>query len=265
MDEKHFILGGDIKKSLTEGYRFDIKALFKEAFVITKKNYLPLAIASFLTLGLLGLAYVYIFNSLGDEDQTIQILLNYGVTLLLAPPLITALQMMGIHHSIGLKSKANDLFNYFTLIMKLSLTTMIVSLISNSVSVVLTQLFGNIGLQLSIVALLYINMAFCLVYPLVVEKKLSPLMAVKFSFKIVNKNIVQFTFIYLLLMLLFIVAAIPSGLGLFFFVPFYFNFMGIIYRQVCGVSVVATEHTPATQDDNDDNDHNDHNGGGFDA
>ena len=47
--------------------------------------------------------------------------------------------------------------------------------------------------------------------------------------------------------ILFFVAIIPSGLGLFIFIPFYFNLMGIIYRTLCGVGVVATtvdEGTP---------------------
>lgn len=252
MNEKHFILGGDIKKSLTEGYRFDLKSLFKEAFVITRKNYLPLAIASFLTIAFLALAYIYIFDSFGEAEETMQIVLNYIITLLLAPPLLTALQMMGIHHSVGLKTKANDLFKYFNIILKLSLATMVVSLISNVVTLALTQLFGSIGLQLSIVALLYFNMAFCLVHPLVAEKKLAPILAVTLSFKIVNKNLLQFSLIYMLLVLLFFVALIPSGLGLLFFVPFYFNLMGIIYRQICGVSVVAVESSaPTAGDDND--------------
>jgi len=259
MNEKHFILGGDIKKSLTEGYRFDLKSLFKDAFVITKKNYLPLAVASFLTIALLALSFVYIFNSFGEGDETIQLVLNYCVTLLLAPPLLTALQMMGIYHSIGLKSKANDLFRYFNIALKLSLATLIISLISNLVTIALSQGLGDIGLSLSFVALLYFNMVFCLVHPLVAEKKLAPLLAVTLSFKVVNKNLLQFSFIYLILMLLFFVALIPSGLGLLFFVPFYFNLMGIIYRQVCGVSVVASQSNAPTEGDN-----NDH-GAGFDA
>jgi uncharacterized membrane protein len=251
MSEKHFILGGDIKKSLSEGHRFDLKSLFKDAFVITRKNYLPLAVASFVTIVPLGLAYLYIFQSFGEGDQTMQMVLNYIITLLIAPPLLTALQMMGIHHSVGLKTKANDLFKYFNIILKLSLATMIISLVSNVVTLGLTQLFGNIGLQLSIVALLYFNMVFCLVNPLIAEKKLTPFLAVTLSFKIVNKNLLQFSFIYLLLMVLFFVALIPSGLGLLFFIPFYFNVMGIIYRQVCGVSVVAVEGSSPADNDND--------------
>ncbi|MGB5445077.1 MAG: hypothetical protein WBM99_06165 [Psychromonas sp.] len=259
MNEKHFILGGDIKKSLTEGYHFDIKSLFKDAFVITKKNYFPLAIAS-LTFVLMILAYIYFVNSFSEDETTVQMILNYGIILLLFPPLLTALQMMGIHHSIGLKTKANHLFNCFNIILKLSLATMIVSLISNAVTILLTKVLGDIGFALSILALIYMNMAFCLVNPLIAEKKLTPVMAVKYSFKLVNKNIMQFTFIYILVILLFVVAIIPSGLGLFFVFPFYFNLMGIIYRHICGVSVVAIERA-VTDDHNNNNDHS----GGFDA
>ncbi|PKH03204.1 hypothetical protein CXF72_07730 [Psychromonas sp. MB-3u-54] len=251
MSEKHFILGGDIKKSLSEGHRFDLKSLFKDAFVLTKKNFLPLAVASFVTISLLGLAYIYIFDSFSDADQSTPMVLNYIITLLIAPPLLTALQMMGIHHSVGLKTKANDLFKYFNIILKLSMAAMMLSLISNLVSLGLTQLFGSIGLQLSVVALLYFNMVFCLVNPLIAEKKLTPVLALTLSFKIVNKNLLQFSFIYLLLIILFFVAIITSGLGLLFVVPFYFNIMGIIYRQVCGVSVVAVEGQPPAENDND--------------
>ncbi|ABM03224.1 conserved hypothetical protein [Psychromonas ingrahamii 37] len=251
MSEKHFILGGDIKKSLSEAHHFDIKSLFKDAFVITKKNFLSLAVASFATIVPLGLAYLYIFQSFGEADQTMQMVLNYIITLLVAPPLLTALQMMGIHHSVGLKTKANDLFKYFNLILKLSLATMIVSLVSNLVSLGLTQVFGSIGLQISIVALLYFNMVFCLVNPLIAEKKLAPFLAIKLSFKIVNKNLLQFSFIYLLLMVLFFIGIITSGIGLLFIFPFYFNVMGIIYRQVCGVRVLAVEGSSPADNDND--------------
>ncbi|MCW8996540.1 MAG: hypothetical protein OQK77_12065, partial [Psychromonas sp.] len=48
------------------------------------------------------------------------------------------------------------------------------------------------------------------------------------------------TIMFIFIALLFILAVLPSGLGLFIFVPFYFNLMGIVYRQICGVGVVAT-------------------------
>jgi len=251
MNKKHFVLGGDIKKSLTEGYRFDFKSLFKDAFVITKKHYFPLITACLFTIIILAGCYSLILDSSSfDEtgvldgsafDETGNMLINYIIALLIAPPLLTGLQMMGVNHAIGLKTKSIDLFNYVKIIMKLSLATMIISLITNIISVLLTQTMGDWGMKLSIVVLLYLNMAFCLVYPLIAEKKMPAQMALRVSFKLVNKNLAQFTILFILLALLFILALLPSGLGLFLFVPFYFNLMGIVYRQTCGVGVVALE------------------------
>jgi uncharacterized membrane protein len=89
-----------------------------------------------------------------------------------------------------------------------------------------------------------------MVYPLIAEKKIAPQLAIRLSFKLVNKNLFQFTILFIVLALLAVIAALPSGIGLFFFIPFYFNLMGIVYRQMCGVGVVATE----VADDGDDDD-----------
>ncbi len=241
MNKKHFVLGGDIKKSLTEGYQLDFKSLFKDAFVITRRHYLALVVACLFTIIILAASYSLMLEASSALNETGKMLVNYIITLVIAPPLLTGLQMMGVNHSIGLKTKSIHLFNYFNIILKLSLATMIISLITNVISVVLTQTMGDLGLKLSVVMLLYLNMAFSLVYPLIAEKKVSPQMALKLSFKLVHRNLAQFTILFILLALLFVIAIIPSGLGMFIFIPFYFNLMGIVYRQICGVGVVATE------------------------
>ncbi|MCW8996529.1 MAG: hypothetical protein OQK77_12010, partial [Psychromonas sp.] len=193
MHKKHFVLGGDLKKSLTEGYQFDFKSLFKNAFVVTKKHYFPLVTACLFTIILLAGCYQLTFGGAATLSDTGLLIGNYIIALFIAPPLLTGLQMMGIHHSIGLKSKAIDLFNYVRIIFKLSFATMIISLINNLISVLLTQIMGNVGFTLSIVALLYLNMAFSLVYPLIAEKKVPPQAALILSFKLVHKNLLQFT------------------------------------------------------------------------
>ena len=243
MHKKHFVLGGDLKKSLIEGYHLDFKSLFKDALVITRKHYFPLVIACLFTVILLAGCYQLTLGESVNLNETGRMIGNYIIALLIAPPLLTGLQMMGVHHSIGLKTKAIDLFHYFRLIFKLSLATMIISLINNLISIALTHTMGNIGFVLSIVALLYLNMAFCLVYPLIAEKKVTAQVALVLSFKLVNKNLLQFTLMFILIGLLFFIALLPYGLGLVVFVPFYFNLMGLVYRQLCGVGVVATAYT----------------------
>lgn len=241
MNKKHFVLGGDINKSLSEGYKLNFKALFKDAYVVTRKHYIALITACILTITILAMSFTLLLElspSLGDVGN---MLINYVITLLIAPPLLTGLQMMGIHHAIGLKTKPLNLFNYFNILIKLSLATMLISLISNLISVLLTQTLGDLGFQLSIVVLLYLNMSFSLVYPLIAEKKLSAQMALKISFKLVHKNLSQFTLMFMILSALFVLSLLPYGLGLLLFIPFYFNLMGIVYRQLCGVGVVAME------------------------
>jgi hypothetical protein len=240
MNKKHFILGGDIKKSLTEGYQLDYKSLFKDALVITKKHYFPLLFACLFTIIILVGCYHFMFELSSNYSDSGQMVASYVITLLIAPPLLTGLEMMGVNHSIGLKTKSIDLFNYFKIIFKLSLATMIISLITNLISILLSETMGDIGVKLSIVVLLYLNMSFSLVYPLIAEKKVTAQVALILSFKLVHKNLAQFTILYILLVLLCVLALLPSGLGMFIFLPFYFNLMGIVYRQICGVGVVAT-------------------------
>ena len=252
MHKKHFVLGGDLKKSLTDGYQLNFKSLFKDAITITRKHFFPLVTASLFTIILLAGCYHFTFGGLGNLTGNEQMLGNYLIALLVAPPLLTGLQMMGIHHSIGLKTKSIDLFNYFRMIIKLSMATLIISAINNAISLLLTQTLGQIGFVVSIVVLLYLNMAFTFVYPLISEKKVKPQAALILSFKLVHKNILQFTLLFIMLGILFFVAIIPSGLGLFIFIPFYFNLMGIIYRSLCGVGVVATSVDNDTNNSSDE-------------
>ena len=64
MNSKYFVLGGDIKKSLAEGYQLDLKVLFKDAFTLTQKNFLPLFTACLLIILSLFLLVTYLLSTL---------------------------------------------------------------------------------------------------------------------------------------------------------------------------------------------------------
>jgi hypothetical protein len=265
MNKTHFVLGGDLEKSLTEGYTLDFKQLFKDAFAITRTNFQPLFVACIITFAIVAMIYALnyeVLTNLSDVNQTIMHLIfsSFVVT-----PLVTGLHMMGINHAVGIKTRIYDLFNYINIILKLALASVIINLIVYVLSVLLSEIFGNIGSQLSIIVILYLNMAFCMVHPFIAEKKIAPQLAIKLSFKLINKNLRQFTFLFMLLGLLAFIALLPSGLGLILFIPFYFNVMGIVYRQMCGVGVVATETTKDDDDDSNDDDDSDDESNGDDA
>jgi len=247
MSSKKFILGGDINKSLSEGYRFDLKKLFKDGVNITRKNFLPLLTACmFILLSLSALFSLVIDETFTLDDPSV-ILIYFLLALLVAPPLMTGLMMMGIHHAVGLKTKSLDLFNYFNIVIKLSLAAMMINLMTNVASMLLEQALGNLGFSVSILVLLYLKMCFCLVYPLIAEKKISPILALKISFKLVNKNLGQFTQLLMIFCFLLFIGLLSYGIAFLFIIPFYINVMGIIYRQVCGIGIAVIE-----KDENDD-------------
>ncbi|GLS90222.1 hypothetical protein GCM10007916_12890 [Psychromonas marina] len=254
MNKTHFVLGGDLKKSLTDGYTLDFKLLFKDAFSITRTHFIPLVIACLITVAIVGSLYSLSHTVLADLNQSSREIVNFIFSSFILTPLITGLQMMGIHHSIGLKTRSTDLFNFFNMLLKLALASLILNIISYIMIVILNAVLGDNAFLPLVLVVLYFNMAFCMVYPLIAEKKITPQLAIKLSFKLVNKNLFQFTLLFILLALLAIIAALPSGIGLFFFIPFYFNLMGIVYRQTCGVGVVATEVDDKNNDDSDNDD-----------
>ena len=268
MNSKYFVLGGDIKKSLTEGYRFDLKKLLLDALKITRKHFFPLLTAClFIMLVSFALLSVFLDQTISLDDPKTMILF-FIFALIVVPPLMTGMLMMGVHHSVGLKTKSFHLFNYFNIIFKLSLAAMIINLMTNGASMFLGQVFGSVGFVLSVIVLLYLKMSFCLVYPLIAEKKVSPVIALKLSFKLVHKNIAQFTQLLIIFCVLFMIGILTSGIGLLFVIPFAINVMGIVYRQVCGVSISVTEATEGPKDNDNNDDDNHHSGpknGGFEA
>lgn len=273
MNSKFFLLGGDINKSLAEGYKFDLIKLFQDAFKITQKHFLPLLSACLFIILLLSALFSQILDKTITLDDPRVVIGYFFFALVIAPPLMAGLLMMGVHHSIGLKTKSFYIFNYFNLLLKLSLAAVMIALMTNVASMVLTEVLGSIGFVLSVIILLYLKMSFCLVYPLIAEKKASPILALKLSFKLVHKNIGQFTQLLIIFCFLFFIGLISYGFAFFFIIPFCINMLGLIYRQICGVGISVTE-TPddeITEDNDDDNDNDNNNNnsgpkrGGFEA
>lgn len=241
MNSKYFVLGGDIKKSLADGYQLDLKVLLKDAFTLTQKNFLPLFTACLLIILALFLIVTLSLEHVDSFKDPAVVVGFFVIVLLVAPPLVTGLLMMGVNHSIGLKSKPFDLFSYINITLKLSLAAMMINLAVNLMSTFLGFLFNEAGLILSFLLMFYLKMSFSLVYPLIAEKKVSAALALTLSFKLVNKNVGQFTILLMLFLFLFIFGALTSGIGLLFVIPFYVNTLGLVYRQICGVTISVTE------------------------
>ncbi len=243
MNKKHYLVGGDIQKSLSEGYRFEFKVLFLDAFILTRKNYLSLMVACIFTAMIVLATYGIGYKHLLSLSNDMQMGLNFIFSSFIMTPLVTGLSMMGIYHSVGLKTKPIDVFNSFNVTIKLAIVNMLINVVVYGISKLFSLVSADLGGSISLFLVLYTNVVFCLTYPMIAEKKVSSYQALKLSFMIVHKNLLQFSILFMLIVLLAFIAILPYGLGMFIFIPFYFNLMGIVYRQTCGVKILAIAGT----------------------
>jgi uncharacterized membrane protein len=95
-----------------------------------------------------------------------------------------------------------------------------------------------LGFLLLIVPGLYLSVAYCLALPLVVDKKLSPWQALEASRKAVSRRWFSVLGLFLAIGFLCFLGAIPLFIGLIWIVPMSLIVMGILYRNIFGVSSI---------------------------
>ncbi|RUO25679.1 hypothetical protein CWE09_02820 [Aliidiomarina minuta] len=246
-------VGGSLDKALRQESEFRPVAVLSEGWELTKTTFSPLLGALVVALAILVIAIMLVIQFMFggelnlEEGNSTQIL---GLLqLLIMPPLMAAVHMMGIQHSIGKKSRVNDVFMFLKRPFPLIITAIITSLI-----VQLPGMFAA-GSILVLLIIAFFSITLSMALPLVAEYQLSPLQAVKTSFLVVIKRFFAFATVYAAMLGLFIVAAIPFGLGLIWVAPMYYNVKGILYREIFGVATDENEaKTSHKAEDNDDSD-----------
>jgi uncharacterized membrane protein len=117
------------------------------------------------------------------------------------------------------------------------------------------MLQGIAGMLLPFLSI-YFSLAFSHSILLICDKKVPPMQSLLLSLRAVNKKIFTVASIYLVVMLMFIVAAMMYGIGLIFVLPFFFHVKGILYREMFGIKlkVIASDRTNNDDDNDHDND-----------
>ncbi|MGL6349110.1 MAG: hypothetical protein ACRC2U_04525, partial [Aeromonas sp.] len=73
------------------------------------------------------------------------------------------------------------------------------------------------------------------------ERGLTPVQAILVSFKLCIRAWPSIVLFHCVMVVLFLLALIPMGLGLIWVAPLYFNCKGILYRDLCGIQVEVNE------------------------
>lgn len=219
--------GGSIQRAINGESVVVLKTAIEEAWQLTKNTKASILQGVFFTLSLTVLLIVLMQGWLNIENweeapASVRLGLNLLITVVSAP-LITALMLMGMAHSVGRTAK------FIPLAKRLAGSIILV------LAAVMITALVNLGMTLLLLPGVYLAMATGFSLPLLVEKKLTPSKSILFSLKAFNIYWRQLIMFYLLFVFLFILGAMTFGIAYIWIIPFYFNTKGVLYRQLFGI------------------------------
>lgn len=227
LDVSSAVPGGSIEATLAGDSVLDIGEVIGEAWKRTK------GIKRILLLGLLivffavTVAVAIVMVALGFDSRSTAVgLVVEGIIIIMVYPFFAGVMLVGIRQSVDIPVSFRQLFGLYTMALPIFAVAAIQTMIV------------NVGLILFVLPGLYFGIAFSLAIPLKAEKDLGIVESLATSLKLVNK---QFLPVAALLLL----TGIAMGLSVFtiigpiWTIPWSVMVLGIIYRQLAGVSINA--------------------------
>lgn len=184
------------------------------------------AVVVFIFMLVAGLALSAIANVLSLTNGTVglvaQLLLQLAIMAAIYP-FMAGIAMLGVRRAVDLPISYQEAFAYFAYVSPLVIAGVLMSILM------------TLGFLLLIIPGIYLSVAYMFTVPLVVEKNLSAWQAMETSRKAVTRHWFKFFFTLLILGIIFVLSAIPLGLGLIWTYPMLVAVMGILYRDTFGV------------------------------
>ncbi len=111
-EETTINIGGSIEKSLKGEYHLDVISIIKEAWQKTLQSRISINLGLLFTLFIGMLISFVISNYMGGIEKVLadpqaSSLLNIVVTLVISP-FIAGIEMMGVFHAVGIKTKTKS-------------------------------------------------------------------------------------------------------------------------------------------------------------
>lgn len=156
---------------------------------------------------------------INSDSIMLGLLIQLASTLVITP-LGAGLCMLGIKRSVGAETNAFMIFDYFPKMINLFLLSLLMGLLI------------VVGIILLVLPGIYLAVAYSLAIPLMVEKNMGIWEALETSRKTITRCWGRVFGLYILMMLIFLVAMIPFGLGLIWVLPWMYVTVGVLYRNL---------------------------------
>lgn len=152
----------------------------------------------------------------------------------ISAPLMTGIYMTIITYLRGENVSYKSVFKYFPIIWNLSLASLFIHTINKSIFIGVNTIGEYLHLELVILAYIF-SMSVGIIYfftlPLIADKGLKIWDAMELSRKAVSAHFFKITFLYLSLVIIVVISAIPFGIGIIWTMPMIFiGLYGLLYR-----------------------------------
>ncbi len=225
---------GSLETGIAGDYQFTIGETLSEAWQKVSGNKMTVFVAMLIYIGIMiafgiaaGLFTTVLTSVAGESGASLGAFLTQFAQIIIAAPLNAGLIMLGAGMAVGAKMRAGSVLSYYDRIVPLAIT------------VILSTILIMIGFILLVIPGIYLSVAYMMALPLVVDKGLGPWQAMEASRKAVTRRWFAAFGLLLILVLLYIAGAIPMLIGLIWVIPLALIAVGILYRNIFGVSSIA--------------------------
>lgn len=234
---------GSLNNAINQEYDFTIKEILSEAWSLTNGakftlnvSFILYILVAVLLSALLSLIFdpkIYyesqqFFKGLLSEQA--QSLLSLPILM----PIMSGIVMLAIKRASHKKMEILSIFNYFVLVWPL----VFASLLVNAVVI--------LGFIMLIIPGIYLSITFAFVIPLIIDKQLGIIDAMKTSFKVVSKRWFKFFGLYATLGLFALLCILTLGIGFIWVLPLSLMVNGVLYRRIFGYSNLEKTEDEAT-------------------
>lgn len=222
---------GSIEKAISGDYEFSIGEVISEAWARTRGSKWTIHLAflyAFLVMMGLMIAFAFLSTLLIEVTQApsgnvaLSLIMQLGLNLIMLP-MMAGIMILGIKRSVDAPIRAGSVFDYFSKMIPLLLTMILMSIMI------------IIGFMLLILPGIYLSVAYYMAIPLMAEKGMSPWQALETSRKAITRRWFSVFAFFIILSIMVFISAIPLGLGLIWTMPLMIIAFGILYRNMFGV------------------------------
>ncbi|MBU0633167.1 hypothetical protein KKA17_11040 [bacterium] len=224
---------GSLNNALNQEYDFSVKEILSEAWRLTEGAKLILNVSFILYIlvavllsALLSLIFdpkIYYESQQffkGFLSEQAQSLLSLPILM----PIMSGIVMLAIKRASRKKMEILSIFNYYVLVWPL----VFASLLVNAVVI--------LGFVMLIIPGIYLSITFAFVIPLIIDKQLGIIDAMKTSYKVVSKRWFKFFGLYATLAFFALLCILTLGIGFIWVLPLSLMVNGVLYRRIFGFS-----------------------------